>query len=251
MNVSSLLKIAVARLRNNAPLLLTASAVTGVVTTAVLAAKAAPRAEEVIARKEKLFVLTKTDKAKLTWKIYLPAVISGGLTISCVVLAHYTHKKRYAALMGVYALGQKAFEEYRESVEEVVSKKDKENINESASKKALDRTEEDFETHLYNHGDQQVVYDNFSGRYFKADLESLRSAENQFNSNLIGHGYGTLNELYSLMGIEGIGAGEDTGWNCDKLVSIGYNATLTERGIPVISIDFYDNPPTFDYYKNR
>src|SRR5699024_6306742 len=95
-----------------------------------------------------------------------------------------------------------------------------------------------------------LCYDMFSGRFFQSDIESIRRAENQFNKNLIHHNYGSVNELSSLMGIGGVGAGEDMGWNSDNLLSIGYNSILTEKGVPALSIDFDECPPRFQYYKN-
>ena len=94
------------------------------------------------------------------------------------------------------------------------------------------------------------VFDSLSGRFFKSDIETLRAAENRFNSNLLHHMYGSLNEYYTEIGLEPIGMGEDVGWNSDKLMEVDYQATLTEKGIPAIHLGFYHSMPKFDYTSN-
>ena len=271
MNINALLHTAVALTRKHTPLILTATAVAGVVSTSVLAAKAArPAYDAVIDLANDRWVvatdtdqrtpadhfeeLTIMDKAKATWKIWLPPVVSGALTITSIVLIHTTHQKRYAALMGLYVLGEKAFQEYREAVDEVVPEKVKEKVKTAVAKKAVDREDppatmgavdpDNPDTHP---GWGNVCYDCYSGRYFTADMQTIRRAENDFNQDLINHRYGSLNEFYARLGLSGIDAGEDIGWNSDKLLNVGYNSILTDAGVPVLSIDFHDSRPKIDY----
>ena len=165
-------------------------------------------------------------------------------------MIHWTHQKRYAALMGLYALGNQAFQEYRESIDEVLDDKTKEEVKQRVTSKAVHRNEDDLDGALGDLREMTLCYDSFSGRFFQSDIESIRRAENECNKGLIAHNYGSLNELYSLMGLGGVGAGEDIGWNSDNLLNIGYNSILTERGVPAMSIDFHDCLPTHNYYKN-
>lgn len=256
-NIHGLLRQGMALARKNTPVILTATAVTGVVVTSVLTAKAAPKAAVEIAAEEAVSEAPKTKPeaavryVKATWKTWIPPVVSGALTITSIVFIHYTHQKRYAALMGLYVLGDKAFQEYRETIEEVVDKSTGQKIREKAAEKAVNRDKDALEDHLVNVGETHLVYDSFTGRYFKSDIETIRRAVNEFNHLLNIHGYSTLNELYSLMGVGYAGCGEDMGWNADKLVEIGIESVLTDKGQPAIHLDFYQNPPTHDYYKNH
>lgn len=255
INIKSFARVALGYARENTPLIMTGTAISGVVTTTVLAAKAGREAEKVYEEAENKEIpkdraAAALQYAKITWKVWVPTVISGALTIGSVVMIHYTHQKRYAALMGLYALGNQAFQEYRESIDEVLDDKTKEEVKQRVVSKAVHRNEEDLDEALGDVREMTLCYDTFSGRFFQSDIESIRRAENEFNKGLISHNYGSLNELYSLMGIGGVGAGEDIGWNSDNLLSIGYNSILTERGVPAMSIDFHDCLPTHNYYKN-
>ena len=255
-NIHGLIRQGVALARKNTPVILTATAVAGVVVTSVLTAKAAVKADwETREPPEEAMNDTKSEATvryvKTTWKTWVPPVVSGALTITSIVLIHYTHQKRYAALMGLYVLGDKAFKEYRETIEEVVDKSTGQKIREKSAEKAVNRDKEALEEHLVSVGETHLVYDSFTGRYFKSDIETIRRAENEFNHHLNIYGYGTLNELYSLMGVRDAGCGEDIGWNADKLVEIGKEAVLTDKGQPAIHLDFYQNPPHHDYYKNH
>lgn len=264
MNFQAVLKSALALTRKHTPLILTATAVAGVVSTAVLAAKAAPEAQKTIVEEvndrwaqadsdlapsdyDNLSIL---EKAQVTWRVWIPTVASGALTITSIILIHTTHQKRYAALMGLYVVGERAFQEYRESVDEVADKKTVAKVKEKVSQKAESRAGEAFQNQLVENPDSTIIYDGFSGRSFIADLESVRAAVNDFNQNLIHHSYGTLNELYSLLGWEGIAAGEDVGWNSDELLSVSFNPWLTAQNKPAIHFSF-DNRPFYNYYNNH
>lgn len=252
INIKSFARVALGYARENTPLIMTATAIGGVVTTATLASKAGARIERLhdFSDAPERQPAKTVHYVKTTWKVWVPTVISGVLTIGSVIMIHWTHQKRYAALMGLYALGNQAFQEYRESIDEVLDDKTKEEVKQRVTSKAVHRNEDDLDGALGDLREMTLCYDSFSGRFFQSDIESIRRAENEFNKGLIAHNYGSLNELYSLIGIGGVGAGEDIGWNSDNLLSIGYNSILTERGVPAMSIDFHDCLPTHNYYKN-
>lgn len=252
INIKSFARVALGYARENTPLIMTGTAIGGVVTTATLASKAGARIERLcdFSDAPEQPAAKTVHYIKTTWKHWVPTAISGALTIGSVVMIHWTHQKRYAALMGLYALGNQAFQEYRESIDEVLDDKTKEEVKQRVASKAVHRNEDDLDGALNDVKELTLCYDTFSGRFFQSDIESIRRAENDFNKGLIAHNYGSLNELYSLMGIGGVGAGEDIGWNSDNLLSIGYNSILTERGVPAMSIDFNDCLPTHNYYKS-
>ena len=251
MNIHAIARQAVVAIRTHTPIILTSTAVAGVITTAVLTAKAAIKADRRMGHEPHLENETKVAEVKqyvrVTWKCWLPPIGAGSLTIASIILAHYTQQKRYAALMGLYVLGEKAFSEYRESIEEVVDKNTGQKIREKAAEKAVNRDSEALEKHIFERGETCLVFDSYSGRYFKSDIETIRRAENKFNKNLIDHMYGSLNEFYAEIGIEGIVAGEDVGWNSDKLLEVDYEAVLTDKGIPALYIGFNSSPPNHSY----
>lgn len=251
-NFKSILRVALATAREHTPLVLTVTAVGGVVATGIMAAKAAPQALEIIEEKEEEFIPRPVlDYPKWTWKVWVPTFATGALTITSIVMIHYTHQKRYAALMGLYALGTQAFQEFRDSVDETTDSKTRDKIREKVTEKALNRDPQELALQEVDIKDSTLCYDIFSGRYFRCDIETLRRAENETNKVLLDHGYVSLNELYMYMGLEGVGAGETFGWNSDKLVELNFESQLTKGGTPALTVDFYSNPPVFDYYKTK
>lgn len=255
MNIMALLNQFVGATRRHTPTILTATAVAGVVSTAVLAAKAAPLAqmdlehhEDQNGKSEGLHRVVQVVDA--TWRVYMPTLISGALTITTIVVMHKTHQKRYAALMSLYVIGEKAFSEYRESVEEVVSDTNKEKIKEKVAEKTYKRNKEEQDGFMEAEG-RTLCYDGFSGRYFWSDIESLRRAQNDFNAQILRHMYGSLNEFYAYVGIGPIDAGEDVGWSSDRLIDLDFNPWLSPKGQPCIFMGFGDARPQFDFYNTH
>lgn len=253
MNIKLLLTTAAARVRENTPLIVTATAIAGVVATSVLVAKAAPKAAEAVEEDYQPgdSKYTPVQYVKTTWKIWLPAVGSGALTIAAIVLIHTSHKRRYGALMGLYVLGDKAFTEWRESAEEVIDESTMTKVKAKVAEKAMSRDESLLDEQSGIMQNETLCTDMYSGRFFRCDMETIRRAENDFNQDLISFMAGSLNEFYSKIGLDNIQAGEDVGWNSDHLMDLNYNSILTPNGTPALCIDFYNSPPKFNYFSNH
>lgn len=241
--------------RKNSPVILTVTAAVGVVGTAVLSTKAGSQISrdidsEQFGRHPGVPSRTKTQIAKDTWRAWVPPVVSGTLTITSIVLLHTTHARRYAALAGLYTAGAVAFNEYRDSVQAMASKKTMEAIQDDVAEKAVARAETT-ETHIRDAiGGDTLVYDGFSGRVFKSDIETIRQKVNTFNEVVLHSDSASVNEFYCLLGLEGIQAGEDVGWRCDTgLLTIGYQSILTQEGKPALYLD-YETKPTYRFNSN-
>lgn len=249
MNLNQILNSTVHLLRENAPMILTSTAIAGVVSTTVLAVKATPSAMATIWDAESGGdKATPMDKVKLTWKTYLPTALSGAATIAAIVALHTTHHKRNAALIGLYALSERTFQEYRDSVEEVAEGKVVEKIKEKVAEKKLESPGEEASNLVIPENGEILCYDSFSGRYFKSDTETIKQAVNKINHTIINHMYASLNDLYIELGLDTIKLGEDVGWNSDKLIEIQLTAVLTDQGKPAVYLDFA-NRPELDYHR--
>src|SRR3954463_11681376 len=85
-------------LSENATTLLTAGGVVGTVATAVLTRRATCKAVEIIqdesyeniegTDKLKVIFLSKTERVKLVWPLYIPPVLTGGLTVGSIIMAN-------------------------------------------------------------------------------------------------------------------------------------------------------------------
>ena len=81
-------------LSKHSPEILIGLGIAGMVTTTVLAVKATPKALRLIdMKKEELEVdnLTPVETVKATWKCYVPAAVSGAVSIACLVGSHYVN----------------------------------------------------------------------------------------------------------------------------------------------------------------
>ena len=112
----------------NSPHILTGIGCAGLLSTAILSAKAAPKAlrilelEEEYREKKHFIPMTRLDKVKLTWKCYIPAGVMGAVSIGCIIGANTVSTRRNAALASMYALTESAFREYKTKVVEEIGK---------------------------------------------------------------------------------------------------------------------------------
>lgn len=176
------------------------------------------------------------------WADLVPVAGSACIFVVSVVGLHKAHVKRYNGVLAAYGLAEQAFERYRRVVEKDPERKAavRKDLNEDL--KTTVSAEEVVDAHETGNGGD-LVYDSYSGRYFRSSVVALERAENEFNHMLIHHGWASLNELYGLFDIPGCDAGEEVGWTSDYLVDMNINAHLNDNGVPCVAVDFYNNPP--------
>ena len=94
-------------LRRSSPTILTALGIVGVVGTAVTAVRATPKALRLIkAKKDELETdkLTPMELVETTWKCYIPSVLIGVGTVTCIIGIGVMDKRNQAALTSAYAM---------------------------------------------------------------------------------------------------------------------------------------------------
>jgi hypothetical protein len=241
-------KNAIQGVKRHSPIVLTGFAILGVVSTAVLTARATTRANATILEYEKkdngLWIKASVkEKFRLVWPIYIPPVVTGLATIACTIGAQSINTRRQAALMGAFTLTEGAFQEYKEQVAEALTKPQKDKIETAIAQRKLD--ENPPSTELLMQADGKVlVLDLFTGRYFRSTQETIRMAQNDVNERLTSGGemYVSLNEFYSLLGLEQSIMGEVVGFNGDSLVDVNFNTAIAEGGVPCLTITFRSLP---------
>lgn len=250
MNLGAILKQAKRVTSDNAPTILTAVGVTGLVTTAVLTGQASFKAAEILAVRHHELVdgefepLPFVEKAKIIgpdlWKFYVPAVGTGALAIACMISANRIQTRRAAALASAYSLSQQFFKEYKDKVLEKLGDKKEQEI--------CDEVAQDRVSHHPVPGEVVIVtgqvlcFDARTGRYFNSDLESLRKAENDINYEINNSYYASLGDFYDLIGLPPTDESNEVGWNSDTKFTIDYSTTMSPDGRPCISISFITKP---------
>lgn len=235
---------------SNAPTLLTSVSITGVLSTVVLAVKATPYAYlDIQNHKSEHTEVSKKDIIKLAWKHYIPAASVGVITIASILALNSVNSSRYTALAGLYGLSEKAFREYRTKVSEVVGEKKVKDISHKISEDRIrENPPADNQILIVGDGDH-LVYDTFTGVYFKSTKESIRESVNNVNQIILSEMYASLNDFYTNIGLNSIQLGEDVGWTASNLIEIDFSSHLTQDGEPCLAIE-YINRPIHDYYRS-
>ena len=220
-------------------------------TSTVLAVKATPKAIELMEkRKAELEVekLPGVEIVKTTWKCYIPAAASGVTAVACLIGSSSVNASRNAALATAYKLSETALSEYRDKVIETIGEEKEKTVLEKVTE---ERVKNDPVTNkevlVTGHG-TSLCYDSHFGRYFEYDMDAIKRAENEINRQLVTDMYASLNDFYSLVGLEHVDAGDQLGWNLDDgLVEIYYSSHLATDGRPCLAIN-YTKPPKYGYY---
>lgn len=233
-------------LDKHSPEILTSIGIAGMISTTIMAVRATPKAILLI-EEEKVELgveeLNTKEIVKTCWRCYIPATITGGISIACLIGANTVNNKRNALLATAYKLSETTLTEYRNKVVEVIGDKKEGEIREAISKDRVDNNPvNEKEIYLMGSGDS-LCYDNISGRYFKSDMNKMQRAENTLNRRLMNEVYVSLNEFYDLLGLPPTQMGETLGWKYEgDLVELRFDAILSEKGEPCIVIDYTSDP---------
>lgn len=241
-------------IKANAPAILTASACIGTVATAILTAKSTTLAVEKIADYCEANLRSPEDlswkeKFSVSYRVYIPPAIAGVCTLVSIISANRIQYARGAAFALAYSGSEAAFRRYREAVADVVKPKDVQKITSRVAEKSVQEAGKPVPgTVLVASSGDVLCYDVFSGRYFKSDIETIRRVENNINGQLNAECYASLNEFYSGLGLPPIAAGELVGWSDPNSLSVEFGSQLTEKGEPVLTVDFLVSPKE-NYFK--
>lgn len=234
----------------NLPSILTGIGIVGVAATAFATGEASIKAYKEL---EKLEYESKEkpdtkEKAKVVAPIFLPAAITGGLTITCIAFANYINIKRMIAIASAYSITETKLKDFKEKTEELVGKNKKEKIEDAIAKDKVINTPPDDHNVITTGLGETLCYDQWSGRYFRSDIESIKKAQNDLNAVLISDMWVSLNDLYYKIGLPGIKIGNELGWNLnyDGQIDITFSSQLTDRGEPCLVID-YLAAPRYDF----
>lgn len=236
----------------HSPEILTGIGVTGMIASTVLAVKDTPKALKLIeAKKEELGVdeLTPIETVKAAWKPYIPAAVTGILSVSCIVGASAVNYKRNAALATAYAISEKAITKYRDKVIETIGEKKEKEIREKVAQDDVNKEPVSKAKVLVTSKGNTLCRESISGRYFTSDMDKIKKVVNELNRRMIYDNYISLDEFYNGIGLDPIKNSSRLGWNIDDgLIELDFYACLTDNDEPCVVID-YLKPPKYDFDK--
>ncbi len=229
-------------IQQNSPTILSGVAVGGVITTAVLAVKATPKALVRIDNLEQDHDATKAEVVRATWKFYIPAGLAGAATIGCIIGANTIGSKRNAALLAAYSLVDQTFREYKDQVFKQLGEAKERKIHDAAVIERMEKNPpKDGQVLVFGGGDQ-LCFDTLTGRYWRSDIEQIRRAENEVNHRILADMYCSQNEFYELIGLEPVLVGDELGWNIDHRMELIFTSHLNPEGVPCLAVGYKQLP---------
>lgn len=233
------------------PEILTGIGIAGLITTPVLAVIATPKALKLmdIAMNEKEDDLTPIEVVKVTWKCYIPALLTGASSIACIIGANSVHASRNAALATAYNISRTALVDYREKVVETLGEKKEKEVREKVAADKMDSTPiKNNEVIIMDKGNS-MCYDSVSGRYFMSSVDTINKAVNHLNRQMLSEMYISLTEFYYEIGLESTKVSDNLGWNLDMgEIEVVFGSKLADDGTPCLSIDYLVEP-RYDFSK--
>lgn len=256
--ISDIARQSLSTVKKNSPAILTGLGAAGVVTTAYLAGKAAFFVGAAVSAEEARVAMREDWDAPLPtfkvvflkhWKAFIPAAAVGTASVVCIIGANHISSRRNAALISVYTISERAFDEYKAKVVEQIGTNQEQKVRDAVAQDRVDATplgESNFI--LMTNGDV-LCFDDHTGRYFASSVEKIRKVENDINYELLnGDGNVSLNEYYHKVGLKAVSGGEDLGWNTDTKFKLVFSTTMSEDKRPCIVITFEKGPKP-NFYK--
>lgn len=230
-------------------------AVAGVPISMFLSGQARLKADDILAELEEdrwsqgiRDPMTVPEKAGATWKCYILPIISGGITIFCMIWSHKIQGRKLLALASAYTLTDSALRDLRNHIPDKKLKEYDHNINQE---KVSEMSMLDGDIYSTNRGDVLCV-DQYTGLKFFSNATSIKEAVSAVNAEMVGDIYQSLGYLYEQLGIPTQyipKAGEELGWNvlADKQISVDFDSCLDKEGIPTLVMIYEPKPrPMFD-----
>lgn len=246
--------------KKKSPQIMIGLGIAGGITTTVLAVKATPKAIRLLQEarysksgdglaesdnEEDLPSLTPVEVVKTTWKCYIPAMITGGLSIACILGANSVHARRNAAIATAYKLSETAFSEYKEKVVEEIGEKKEKVIRDKVNQEHVN--ERPVTSVVFTGSGKTLCYDGVSGRYFESDIAIVQKAVNELNRDMTYDMYVSLSDFYDKLGLPHTDVSDDLGWNLDQgLVEVDFGSAIAPNGTPCVTLS-YRVAPRYDY----
>lgn len=148
----------------------------------------------------------------LTWKCYIPAMITGGITVASIIAGYKVNKKEIATLMGTVAF----LTANRQQLEDEIRKRYGNEVLEDIYKKIQPRTIEKVVEKYEESGHGRLLCrDQQFGRWFRAEEDFVKSACEQYSEMFKQGMFLSWNDLYSLWGIAPSQVGDQFGYAAD------------------------------------
>jgi hypothetical protein len=246
-------------LNENSTTILTGIGVVGTVTTAYLSGSAAFKAGKILEESEQqaaqneenghgIIVVGMPLKIKMTWRLYIPAVLTGAATITAIIFANKIASKKIAALAIAGGLSDRALQEYKEKVASRWGENKARGIHDEIAQDRVDGNPVGGREVILAGSGDVLCFDMLTGRYFTSSIEEIKRAENKINHELNNFMSASLTEFYDEIGLPATTYSDSVGWNGNNQVEVIFSTTMSSDNRPCIAIDFA-NAPIPEYHR--
>jgi Family of unknown function (DUF6353) len=247
MDLKAIVKQGELYFRNHSPAILTGLGVTGVISTAYFAHETGfktgmEHGYQTCTRDDRGLpgesYPTRKERFKEQWRLYIPPVVVGGVTIGCIVLGAKISNRRTAAITAAYSLSEKAFVEYKDKVKEKLGDNKEQKIRDDVAADKIRNNPLGKDVVLVGSGNVMCC-EIQTMRYFLCDVETLKKAANEINDRVLRCEYATLAEFYTLIGQSPSPYSEEFGWfHARGLMEIEISPVLMNDTTPCIGFGF-------------
>lgn len=247
MNFAGIGKTVLGFLTNNSTTILTTTAVVGVISTSVLAARGTPGAQSAVddIPSEDL---SKLEVVKAALPHYAPAIISGVLTVGCIVASNRISSRKNAVLVTAYTIAERTLYDYQNKVVEIMGDKANEKVMDAVAKDRIAANPPEKDVVFFMNERESLFYDSITGRYFHSNVEKVNKAANEINYEMIHGDPQSLSDFYSKIGLPITSHSDTVGWNVTRLLEIHLSPHISEDDKPCISVE-YKTQPFMHYWK--
>lgn len=216
-------------LKRSSPVILTIFSIIGLVGTVVTAIKATPKAVEIVRDNSGIdhdgipFTPTKREIVKQCWPCYIPTVLVGLSTITCIMGINAFSKRNQASLASAYSLLSESYRQYKKAANVVYGEDANSKIKVQIAKDSYVSADgcSIYDSGLDTESDKILCYDLFSSRYFTTTMAAVLNAQYHVNRNLCLRGYVAINEFYEFLGLDLMEFGDEMGWSLDDMMETG------------------------------
>jgi hypothetical protein len=231
-------------LRKHGPSLLAAAGIAGFFGAVFMVAKAAPVARDILDDMPE--DASTMDKVRAVAPNYIPTVGVMLISTSCIMMSTRLLRSRYAGLLALYSVTEKAMERWQEAALKEVGPKKVDKIKD----RVIDPNEDPKPIPPAILVDEGGVLfkDSWSGRYFKLDsVNTVRTVVNNLNDQILKGDWIALNHFYYELGLEPVQEGDEVGWvSYHSLIDVDYGSFIKDDRA-VITITFNESPRRYEY----
>ena len=261
MNWKTLTKTAKRTLSRKGSKILLGFGIAGAFTAVGFAITATPKAMILLEEKKQELGVEKLDAktiVKTAAPVYIPTVISMGVSTACIICASNVNDRHNAALAAAYTVAESGLRSYQDKVVETIGVEKEQQIREAVTLDKMAKTPEpavipnakgvNLES-SEAYGKVIKCWESLSGRPFWSTQNAIEKAINGANKQLLSDSSLTENDLFDYLGMEHNHNGDLLGWDTDNTLCIEtfYSSKLDDDGMPCLVLDYRTPPKWLGY----